>query len=70
MLRKTLTILSLIGLLLSVAAWGAQIPKPIVLYTSELPHSDFVDLSYHVDPYPSEWPERGYPGGRTAARAQ
>ncbi len=68
MIRKTLTILSLIGLLLSVTAWVAQIRKPIVLYTSKLPHSDFVDLSYHVDPFPSEWPEHGYPGGRSSSR--
>ena len=33
MLRKTLTILSLIGLLLSVAAWGASYLCPIACYS-------------------------------------
>ncbi len=37
MIRKTLTILSLIGLLLSVGLWGAQVRKPILIYSSSLP---------------------------------
>ena len=37
MLRKTLTILSLIGLLLSAGLWGAQAHEPILIYSSSLP---------------------------------
>lgn len=63
MLRRTLTILSLIGLLLSVGAWGAQSFETVLIHLTKFPESEFVDLAYELGPPTLEWPEQGVPGG-------
>ena len=64
MLRKTLAILSLIGLLLSVGLWATQGREPILLHTTRFPESEFVDVAYELGPPAVEWSERGDPAGR------
>lgn len=39
MIRKTLTILSLLGLLLSAGAWTVQARKPVLLFSTSLPEN-------------------------------
>ena len=55
MLRRTLTILSPIGLLLSAVAWVAQARSPIVFYHTNVPASLRAHLSARICMFSKEW---------------